>query len=186
MNENAAQAVFLGAWWVLMAIAVVAQIVNYSTHTKRRADSLANVAVTAPFIFAFGGFYLGGWWGTFEGSGGLRVAGAATVAAGLALYVSAHVYLGRAWSFEASIKEGQRLVTRGPYRYVRHPMYSATALVLLGSGLLVSNYLMLASVVPSVVIYYARARCEEALLASEFQDYGRYARATKMFVPKAF
>src|SRR6266542_2723141 len=44
--------------------------------------------------------------------------------AGMAFFVSARQHLGRNWSQTVSAKEGQELVTSGPYHYVRHPMYT--------------------------------------------------------------
>jgi protein-S-isoprenylcysteine O-methyltransferase Ste14 len=54
--------------------------------------------------------------------------------AGLAVMLWARVVLGRNWSADVVLKEGHELVTRGPYRWVRHPIYSGLLLLALGLG----------------------------------------------------
>jgi len=54
---------------------------------------------------------------------------------GLALAVWARANLGRNWGVPMSVKEGAELVATGPYRYIRHPIYSGILLGILGSTL---------------------------------------------------
>ena len=77
-----------------------------------------------------------------------------------------------------------RLVTTGPYAHVRHPLYSA--LMLLGLGCAIGwatpwHWLALASLIG---VLHAKARREEAFLASHFRDYAAYAQRTPRFVPR--
>ncbi|MGD0953588.1 MAG: isoprenylcysteine carboxylmethyltransferase family protein [Methanotrichaceae archaeon] len=60
-------------------------------------------------------------------------------AAGMAFLVWARQNLGRNWSQTVSIKKGHELVTSGPYRYVRHPMYTGGIIACIGSAIVVGG-----------------------------------------------
>ncbi len=86
--------------------------------------------------------------------------------------------LGKQWSFQARIVEGHRLVTRGPYRIVRNPIYSGMLGMLIVTGLAISHWIgLLAALVFCVVGTFIRVRAEEKLLretfGAEFEDYLR-------------
>jgi protein-S-isoprenylcysteine O-methyltransferase Ste14 len=75
------------------------------------------------------------------------------------------------------------LVTSGPYRFIRHPMYTS---VLLGSvGLLVMDFglLRLALLMLLILVLSLKLRFEEALLSRLFPDYPEYMRRTRMLIP---
>ena len=86
----------------------------------------------------------------------------------------------------ASIKKSHRLVKSGLYRYIRHPMFASMLLIVPGSGLLISNYLVIAFTPIVGAIYYIRAKKEEELLKEEFPEYNQYIKETKMFIPGIF
>jgi protein-S-isoprenylcysteine O-methyltransferase Ste14 len=58
--------------------------------------------------------------------------------------------------------------------------------IVLGSGLLLSNYMMILFTPVVGFAYYVRAGKEEALLIGEFPEYERYARETRMLIPRIF
>ena len=113
----------------------------------------------------------------------LQVVGAILFLAGLALAVWARIYLGRNWGMPMTQKDEPELVTSGPYRYVRHPIYSGILLAMLGSALAASLYWLVAfAVLGSYFIYSATV--EEKLLASSFPaTYPSYKTKTKMLIP---
>jgi protein-S-isoprenylcysteine O-methyltransferase Ste14 len=98
----------------------------------------------------------------------------------------ARVALGGNWSSSAEIKEGQELVQRGPYRYVRHPLYSG--ILLMALGLVV--WFGLIGLLPFLVVFLIlliRSRQEESLLTSYFPEtYPEYRRHTKALIPFVF
>jgi protein-S-isoprenylcysteine O-methyltransferase Ste14 len=89
--------------------------------------------------------------------------------AGTILYPWAAITLGAFFRTSVQLLDGQRLVTRGPYRILRHPAYTAGMLVFTGIGLATGNWVSLMGAVLSVAIAYAwRIRVEEAALHERF------------------
>jgi protein-S-isoprenylcysteine O-methyltransferase Ste14 len=93
--------------------------------------------------------------------------------------------LGKEWSYEARLVEGHRLVTAGPYGWVRHPIYTAMAGKLLATGLVVSHWIgLLAGVLLMAVGTAIRVRSEEKLLHAQFgAEYEDYARRVPAILP---
>jgi protein-S-isoprenylcysteine O-methyltransferase Ste14 len=113
----------------------------------------------------------------------LQVVGTVLFVAGLALAVWARVYLGRNWGMPMTKKEEPELVTSGPYRYVRHPIYSGLLLAVLGTALATNLYLLIALVLAGAYFVYS-ATVEERLMTDSFPAaYGKYKAATKMLIP---
>jgi protein-S-isoprenylcysteine O-methyltransferase Ste14 len=77
------------------------------------------------------------------------------------------------------------LVTRGPYRFVRHPFYDAAALFVLGISLLAANWLFFVLGAAAVGLLVLRTRTEEANLLARFgASYQEYLDRTGRFLPK--
>lgn len=77
------------------------------------------------------------------------------------------------------------LVTRGPYRWVRHPFYDAMALSTLANFLTAANWFLLLTGSAVLFLIVARTRTEEANLRTRFGDaYQAYVERTGRFVPK--
>lgn len=113
----------------------------------------------------------------------LQIVGSVLFVAGLALAVWARIYLGRNWGMPMTKKDEPELVTSGPYRYVRHPIYSGLLLAVLGTALATNLYLLIALVLVGAYFIYS-ATVEERLMTDTFPGaYGKYKTATKMLVP---
>jgi protein-S-isoprenylcysteine O-methyltransferase Ste14 len=92
---------------------------------------------------------------------------------------------GRSFHATASPTEGG-LVTTGPYRYVRHPIY-ASALLLIWAG--VFGNLSVENVSYGLLALagaFARIMSEEALVRVRYPEYDEYARKTRRLVPFVF
>lgn len=114
---------------------------------------------------------------------GLQVAGAALLGLGLGLAVWARLALGRNWGMPMTAKDEPELVTSGPYRWIRHPIYSGLLLALIGTALAINLLLLVAVLLVGAYFIYS-ARVEERLMRAAFPAaYPRYMRATKMLVP---
>jgi protein-S-isoprenylcysteine O-methyltransferase Ste14 len=113
----------------------------------------------------------------------LRAVGLGLLVSGLGLAVWARIYLGRNWGMPMTKKDEPELVTSGPYRFVRHPIYSGILLGVLGSALATNLYWLIAlAVIGGYFVYSATA--EERWLSESFPvAYPAYKEHTKMLVP---
>jgi protein-S-isoprenylcysteine O-methyltransferase Ste14 len=103
---------------------------------------------------------------------------------GLALRVWAVVALGAAFRTTVGVEPGQVVVTRGPYRWVRHPSYTGLLAILAGFGLAVGNWLALVIclVLPAAALL-RRIRVEEAVLEQALPGYAEYEARTARLLP---
>jgi protein-S-isoprenylcysteine O-methyltransferase Ste14 len=112
--------------------------------------------------------------------------GLALFFSGLALAIWARVYLGRNWGMPMSEKVDADLVTTGPYRRVRHPIYSGIVLAMVGTAVAVLWYWLIAAAVFGGYFLYSAFR-EERYMTGLFPDaYPAYKRSTKMLIPFVF
>jgi protein-S-isoprenylcysteine O-methyltransferase Ste14 len=113
----------------------------------------------------------------------LGAIGAVAFASGIALAIWARVRLGSNWGMPMTQKVEPELVTSGPYRFVRHPIYSGLLLALLGTAL-VTNLIGLIIVVILGAYFYYSASVEEKNLTAIFPAaYPAYRTTTKMLIP---
>lgn len=113
----------------------------------------------------------------------LGAIGAAVFASGLALAVWARIHLGRNWGMPMTQKDEPELITSGPYRLVRHPIYSGLLLGVLGTAL-TTNLIGLIIVLILGGYFYYSASVEEKNLTSTFPAaYPAYRMGTKMLIP---
>jgi protein-S-isoprenylcysteine O-methyltransferase Ste14 len=111
------------------------------------------------------------------------VAGLLLCIAGFGLAVWARRHLGRNWGMPMTLKEGHELVTTGPYRYVRHPIYTGMLLALVGSAFVTGRAGLVIIAAMAIYCFYS-ARTEELLMLRQFpEQYARYKARTKAIIP---
>ena len=103
------------------------------------------------------------------------------LAAGVAIVLWSLCYLRRAFSV---VPQARIVVERGPYRYVRHPMYVGNMLTIVGLGLIVSTLSALLLSLGCLALQVARAHYEDRLMASTFNEYGAYMSRVSAFFPR--
>ncbi len=108
--------------------------------------------------------------------------GISLIGVGLLLWAGVVLQL-RNLSVAPDVRKSGELITRGPYRFVRHPMYSAGLLVTL--TWVISDFTWLRLLVWGVlaVDFVAKSHYEERLLLRAFSDYERYCKKTKRLIP---
>ena len=115
----------------------------------------------------------------------VRWAGVLLGVLSLLLLVWVQETLGRQWSMGLELREQHALVTAGPYRWVRHPMYSALFAFLVAQCLISANVMFLLGTAISVALVYRRIPLEEAMLTGRFGDeYLEYMRNSGRFWPR--
>ncbi len=107
-------------------------------------------------------------------------------AMGLGFAVWARLHIGRNWGTPMAQKDEPELVTSGPYRLVRHPIYSGVLVAGAGTAVALSWKWLIVVAVAGVYFAYS-ATVEERYLTTKFPDaYPTYKRGTKMLLPFIF
>jgi protein-S-isoprenylcysteine O-methyltransferase Ste14 len=169
----------IGCAWLVFWIYWIAS----ASGSKESVESgwrtrLTGVSVVGVFVIA----------GVLRGSAGvhsliLAMIGALLFACGIALAVWARLHLGRNWGMPMTQRAEPELVTSGPYRFVRHPIYSGLLTAMLGTAF-VNNLLGLIVVAVLVAYFYYCGTVEERNLAVAFPAaYPEYRSRTKMLIP---
>lgn len=102
---------------------------------------------------------------------------------GVLFAIWARVHLGRNWSAAPAVKEDHELVTSGPYRFVRHPIYAGVLLAVTGAALTGSLFAV-GILILFFVMVLRRIGKEEAIMLALFpNDYPGYRARTKKLIP---
>lgn len=114
----------------------------------------------------------------------LPLFGALLVWAGVLFAIWARATLGRNWSAVVQVKQGHELVERGPYRWVRHPIYTGLLAAYLGTALALGEWRGLLGTAIVGVSFWFKLRLEERWMRETFgARYEDYMRRTKALVP---
>lgn len=103
----------------------------------------------------------------------------------LAIYTWSRVTLGKEWSSSMQVREKHHLVTTGPYRWIRHPIYLAMMGFISGITLIAANWFLSAFFFISIVDLALRIPKEERMMIEEFgSEYKAYMQRTGRLLPK--
>ena len=101
----------------------------------------------------------------------VHIVGVVVLIAALWLFWRSHRDLGVNWSVSLEIREDHKLIDKGVYRWVRHPMYSAIWLFGIGQALLLPNWVAgLSAIITFLPLYFLRVPREEKMLTEVFGD----------------
>jgi protein-S-isoprenylcysteine O-methyltransferase Ste14 len=110
--------------------------------------------------------------------------GVALVAAGLLFSAAARVHLGGNWSGTITLKQDHTLTRTGPYRFVRHPIYTGILLAILGSTVALGEWRGLVALALVLFAFLRKIPIEEQFMIEQFgDDYERYRREVPALVP---
>jgi protein-S-isoprenylcysteine O-methyltransferase Ste14 len=147
------------------------------------------IVLAAGFYLLFGSPSLPDWFNqpVFTVTLPIALAGFGLAVCGIAFSIWARLILGENWSSSPSIKQDHALIVTGPYRFVRHPIYTGLLIALLGSALqhgLVRSFL---AVLTCSVGLYLKVSVEEQFMIQRFGEaYLRYRRSVSALVPYVF
>ena len=111
--------------------------------------------------------------------------GVAIAAAGIAFALWDRWRLGSNWRGLVTLKEGHELIRSGPYRFIRHPIYTGILIGVFGTLLEDGEMRSLVALAMIWLSFYFKARREESFLSQEFgSGFAEHQRQTGMFLPK--
>jgi protein-S-isoprenylcysteine O-methyltransferase Ste14 len=175
--------ILFGLYWLVSALKL--------KKTKKRETATERLRYVLPLLAAF---YLVsrtaaryGWLGVRFVPANLAVEwiGVLLTASGVAIAFWARWHLGANWSGVVTLKEGHELIRTGPYRTIRHPIYTGILLALLGTAIAVGQVRGLIALTIALLSFYSKARREESFLAQEFgSGFTEHQRHTGMFLPR--
>lgn len=194
-TESLFRAIFIGSGLVMMAIRIYYQA-KVRAETGRTAardsgPSLLFGAVAAVVTLAFGIQYMFfpgtcRWAYAIRYPDALRWTGVVLLGGGEALLALAHHHLGKNFSSLVRVREGHALVESGPYRWIRHPIYTAYVMNYIGGGLVSANLILtLVPVLCFGAMIALRVGDEERAMIETFgEEYELYIRRTGRFLPR--
>jgi protein-S-isoprenylcysteine O-methyltransferase Ste14 len=110
--------------------------------------------------------------------------GAFLCVSGLVFAIWARMILGRNWSGVITLKEGHELIERGPYRVVRHPIYTGILAMFSGTAIAIGYFGGFLGLLLVFVIFWMKLKREEDLMLKQFPDrYPAYQRRVKRIIP---
>jgi protein-S-isoprenylcysteine O-methyltransferase Ste14 len=177
-------------WWVFFAVWIATA---FSVKPTRERQDRGGRLFTASFLIIASLLLLGviplrqlnePLW-TFQPA--ILDLGYAFVCLGLLVALWARFSLGTNWSATVTLRTGHQLVERGPYRYIRHPIYTGMLLMFAGTALAIRTPAGLLAVLIIFLGHWWKFRREEALLLRHFPDtYPAYRARTKALIPFIF
>jgi protein-S-isoprenylcysteine O-methyltransferase Ste14 len=189
LTEDLASEIVNWLWWVLLIVWIVMRFSMKQAKQRENPWQYAQhgLMVILGFWLLFTQAEMRGWlnrhllprtptvWG----------AGVMVTAVGIAFAIWARLSLGSNWSGLVTLKAGHELIRKGPYRLIRHPIYTGILLGMCGTALVherVRGWLGIAIVFAA---FYFKARREERFLRQEFgSNFDEHARQAGMFLPK--
>ncbi len=193
-DESALRAVLIVVMIVLLPIGVYHRISSQSTGEKldRRQEGLFILATLRPlgavlWLGVFAWMINPRWmaWSSVWLPIWARWVGVVALFAGSALLVWTFRTLGKNLTDTVVTREKHTLVLHGPYRWIRHPLYTSAGLLVAAMSLIAANWFFLATGVGLLCILIARTRTEEANLVARFgESYQKYMRRTGRFIPR--
>jgi len=106
---------------------------------------------------------------------------------GLLLALWARVTLGGNWSASVTFKKGHELIRTGPYALVRHPIYTAVLLMIIGTVIFIGRIEGIILVAVAIAGFWIKLRAEERLMTTHFPtEYPAYKAQTKALIPFVF
>ena len=187
--DFSSQRLWINALWVLFGLYWVISAFKRKK-TKKRESWGQRFRYVLPLVAAFYLFQPGARYGWLAArfvpaSDTAGWIGVVLTAAGVAIAFWSRWHLGANWSGVVTLKEGHELIRSGPYRTIRHPIYTGILLALLGTAVTLGEVRGLLAVAITWISFYTKARREESFLTQEFGDrFAEHRRHTGMFLPR--
>ena len=179
------------AWIVMVAVWVVGMFLTRQTvqrqSNKSRLWQMGIVLLGMWLLFGKGTGM--GWMDTraMPETAQVALTGVAVTVAGIAFAIWARLMLGANWSGVVTLKEGHTLVRRGPYRIVRHPIYTGLLLAVAGTALTRGSVHSILALPVCAFGFWLKTLTEEQFMMQQFgEEYVRYRHEVRALVPFFF
>lgn len=114
----------------------------------------------------------------------ITVIGEVLAVGGAMFAIWARTTLGANWSASVTYKQGHELIVRGPYRVVRHPIYTGLLLLLIGTTLIIGTPGWVAALAGGFLVMVGKLRMEERLMVQHFpEEYSEYRGRVRGLIP---
>jgi len=171
-----------GFYWLVLAYGGKA--------VARKESVISRLAHLVPLFFAGyllaadrlpGGFLCGRAWPATAAS---YWAGLALLSLGLGFSMWGRIAIGRNWSATVTVKEDHELVRKGPYRFVRHPIYTGLLLGFIGTAVALAEWRGVLAVAIVFIALWRKLKMEERWMGEVFGEaYADYKREVAALVP---
>jgi len=176
------------SWGVFMVVWVLASL--FTKRTVYHEPSIRRLGYIIPILFGwflvFRGYRLGPSFNVhiIPQTEATLVAAAILCLCGLGLSLWARAVLGRNWSGTVTLKEDHELIVRGPYRLVRHPIYTGLLAMLLGTWMEQAHVAGVIGFVLVFISFWIKLLGEEEVMRKQFPDqYAAYSERVKQIIP---
>jgi protein-S-isoprenylcysteine O-methyltransferase Ste14 len=174
-----------GLWLAMDVYWSLAETKRHETKTKESANSrrIHGLLTTGALVLLFAP--ISGLTGQFVPDTLTTAVVGLSIQIGFNLfYIYARLYLGKLWSGAITIMAGHELIQTGPYRFLRHPMYTGMLGMAAGTAVVSGQDHALLGVALFALAYARKIRMEERVLAAEFgEPYVAYRRRTAALIP---
>jgi protein-S-isoprenylcysteine O-methyltransferase Ste14 len=181
----------IAGWMWLIFAAYWFVAARFVKATKLRETRLHRLQHVIPLAIGFFLIFQRGWsgilWGRLYASRPVAITGIVVTAAGLLFAVWARVHLGRNWSGIVTLKQDHELIQSGPYRFVRHPIYTGYLTAVLGAAIVAETGDALVGFAIILVALLFKMGREETFMTREFGDeYQEYKQRVARLVPYVY
>lgn len=193
-DESTLRAVLIAVMLVLFPIGIYHRLASQSTGEKldRRQEGVFILATLRPlgavFWFAVFAWMINPRWMAWSSVPlplWSRWTGVVALFTGSALLVWTFRTLGKNLTDTVVTRVKHTLVVHGPYRWIRHPLYSSAAQLVAAVSLIAANWFFLVMGVALLCVLIMRTRTEERNLVARFgSSYQQYMERTGRFVPR--
>lgn len=193
-TEAAVRAASIVVMLLILPVGIYHRVKSQSTNEAldRRQEGMFILATLRPLgaVFWFGLF---AWminpawmsWSSVTLPAWIRWMGVAVLLMGSGLFVWTFRSLGTNLTDTVVTRKQHTLVQHGPYRWIRHPLYTSAALLIAALSLICANWFLLLTGMALLCVLVMRTRIEEGNLVARFGDgYRQYMERTGRFVPR--
>jgi protein-S-isoprenylcysteine O-methyltransferase Ste14 len=186
--DSLAKIIISSSWGVFFVVWVLAALFTkrtvYHESGTRRLRYIIPILIGCYLVFR--GYRLGSPFNIrfIPETESVLVAAAILCLCGLGFCLWARAVLGRNWSGTVTLKQDHELIIRGPYRLVRHPIYTGLLAMLVATALEYGHIAGMIGVVLAFASFWIKSNYEEELMRKQFPDqYTAYREQVKRIIP---